>query len=82
MRRTVIAVAFSAALLLTSCRPGVRTRALPPPDSVDFPRCLAFDAEGNAVACRAPKRTYDGDACICADGYGHAFHGRVQEHPR
>ena len=55
---------------------------MPPPADVGFPRCVGSDAAGKTVACRAPQRTYDGDACVCADGYGHAFYGRVQERSR
>ena len=73
-------VAVLAVTLGAACR--APTRASPAPADVGYPRCLAFDAAGSSVACRAPQRTYDGDACVCADGDGHAFYGRVQERPR
>jgi hypothetical protein len=69
-------------LVLTSCQPGARTRALPSPNTVGFPRCLASDRDGNQVACAAPARAHDGDGCACANGHGLAFYGQVQEDPR
>ena len=75
-----IPVVSAVVLLAAACHPAAATR--PAPERVGFPRCLAHDTGGNEVACNAPKRTYDGDSCICGDGYGRAFYGRVQEHPR
>ena len=78
-RRVLVALAL---LAFAACRPAPRVAAAPPQDGVGYPRCVAVDDRGNAVACNAPKRTYDGDSCVCADGYGHAYYGRVRERPR
>jgi len=68
--------------VLASCQPGASARSLPAPGMVAFPRCLAHDGDGNEVACSAPKRVYDGDSCVCGNGHGLAFYGRVQEYSR
>ena len=78
--RAAFALAIVVMLLAAACHPPAATR--PAPERVGLPRCLAHDNDGNEVGCNAPKRSYDGDSCICADGYGRAFYGRVQEHPR
>jgi hypothetical protein len=47
-----------------------------------YPRCFAFDSNGNTATCPAPGRVYDGDSCVCGDGHGRTYYGRVQEYPR
>ena len=77
-----IRVSVLGMLALASCQMGGPRAAGPPAARDEFPRCLASDGAGNPIACSAPKRVYDGESCVCADGHGHAFYGRVQEHPR
>jgi len=67
--------------LLASCHPGVHGGTPMVADDA-YPRCLAFDQNGNTATCRAPGRVYDGDSCVCGDGHGRTYYGRVQEYPR
>jgi len=76
-----VRVVVVGCLVLGACQPHP-SRPTTAADDVGFPRCVASDVDGNAVACRAPKRSYDGTGCACADGRGRALYGRVQEYPR
>ena len=68
-RRRAVTLLVPGFLVVASCHPGYQG-GTPVVAAGEFPRCFAFDQNGDTAACRAPERVYDGDSCVCGDGHG------------
>lgn len=67
-------VGLAIVISMFACRPSGTPSGLPAE-----PLCVAFDAAGQQVTCRAPKRSYAGERCTCVNADTRAvFVGRVQ----